>query len=218
MREKHRVTTKAILWDNDGVLVDTEQLYFRATREVLASVGIDLTREMYVDLFLVNGKGAWHLAEQAGITRTEVEMLRRRRNDVYRESLDGASILIDGVKEALDALSGRYVMGIVTSSEREHFDVIHRSSGILKYFDFVIASGDYRRHKPDPEPYQVAVARTGFDVSDCLAVEDSERGLASATQAGLECIVIPNQLTKAGDFRAARKILTSVRELPAVMI
>ena len=212
------MTTKAILWDNDGVLVDTEQLYFRATREVLASVGIDLTREMYVDLFLVNGKGAWHLAEQAGITRTEVEMLRRRRNDVYRESLDGASILIDGVKEALDALSGRYVMGIVTSSEREHFDVIHRSSGILKYFDFVIASGDYRRHKPDPEPYQVAVARTGFDVSDCLAVEDSERGLASATQAGLECIVIPNQLTKAGDFRAARKILTSVRELPAVMI
>ena len=56
--------TKAILWDNDGVLVDTEQLYFEATQQILQSVGIELTKEQYIELFLVQGKGAWHLAEE----------------------------------------------------------------------------------------------------------------------------------------------------------
>ncbi|HEU4390467.1 MAG TPA: HAD family phosphatase [Blastocatellia bacterium] len=212
------MTTKAILWDNDGVLVDTEHLYFRATRDVLASIGIELTVEMYVDLFLVDGKGAWHLAEQTGLTRNEVNLLRQRRNDAYKESLDGASTLIDGVNEALEALSGKFVMGVVTSSEREHFNIIHRSTGILDYFEFIIASGDYTRHKPDPEPYQVAVARTGFGTAECVAIEDSARGLASANRAGVECIVIPNQLTRTSDFSAARKILTSIHELPATLI
>jgi beta-phosphoglucomutase-like phosphatase (HAD superfamily) len=58
---------KAIFWDNDGVLVDTERLYFRATQHVLATVGIPLTKEQYIDLFLVQGKGAWHLAADKGL-------------------------------------------------------------------------------------------------------------------------------------------------------
>jgi hypothetical protein len=59
---------KAIFWDNDGVLVDTERLYFHATQHVLATVGILLTKEQYIALFLVQGKGAWHLAAEKGIS------------------------------------------------------------------------------------------------------------------------------------------------------
>ena len=66
--------TRAIFWDNDGVLVETEHLYFQATQEVFASIGIDLTRDDYVALFLVKGRGAWHIAEQRG----DVALLRQR--------------------------------------------------------------------------------------------------------------------------------------------
>lgn len=58
---------KAILWDNDGVLVDTERLYFRATKEILATVGVELSQEMYSDLFLAQAKGARHLAEDSKV-------------------------------------------------------------------------------------------------------------------------------------------------------
>src|SRR6202035_4781810 len=74
---------KAIFWDNDGVLVETEHLYFEATQQVLRSVGIDLTEEQYIELFLVQGRGAWHLAEERGIAPSDIERLRHERNEVY---------------------------------------------------------------------------------------------------------------------------------------
>jgi len=106
-------------------------------------------------------------------------------------------------------------MGIVTSSQRDHFDIIHTSTGLLRYFDFVVAAGDYTKFKPDPEPYVTAVARSGFSRSECIAVEDSERGLASALGAGIRCLVIPNDLTRAGCFEGAYKVLSNVKDVVA---
>src|SRR5438477_6566993 len=71
---------KAILWDNDGVLVETEHLYFQATQQVLGSVGIELSQEQYIELFLVQGRGAWHLAEEHGVAPSDIDRLRQERN------------------------------------------------------------------------------------------------------------------------------------------
>src|SRR6266496_4442810 len=103
-------SAKAIFWDNDGVLVDTEHLYFQATQDVLASVGIPLTRDDYVELFLVQGRGAWHVAEQRGIGPDEIERLRNERNVRYSDLLAQAPRLMPGVTQVLDALHGKYVM------------------------------------------------------------------------------------------------------------
>ena len=73
---------RAILWDNDGVLVDTEPLYFRATREILARVGVDLTQELYVEHLLKQGKGAWHLAAEKGAPPGEIDRMREERNAI----------------------------------------------------------------------------------------------------------------------------------------
>jgi beta-phosphoglucomutase-like phosphatase (HAD superfamily) len=74
---------KAIFWDNDGVLVDTERLYFLATQQVLATVGISLSKAQYIELFLVQGKGAWHLAAENGVSPSVIEQLRNARNTLY---------------------------------------------------------------------------------------------------------------------------------------
>ena len=206
---------KAILWDNDGILVDTEHLYFRATRQVLTSVGIILTEEMYVELFLVQGAGGWHLAEEKGIRPDEVGRLRNERNKLYLKLVSTEARVIDGVEEVLSELHGKYLMGVVTSSRREHFESIHRSTGLLKFFAFVLTGEDYTKHKPDPEPYLIAIGKTGFKKEECIAVEDSERGLISAAAAGLKCIVIPRGLTRSQQFKGAYKILGDIRELPA---
>jgi HAD superfamily hydrolase (TIGR01509 family) len=204
---------KAILWDNDGVLVDTERLYFRATQEVLASIGFELSEEQFVQLFLIESRGPWHLLQ--GYSTDEINTFRKKRNELYSQFLEKGKTLIDGVEEVLAELHGKYKMGIVTSSLKEHFEIIHRSSGVLKYFDFVVASGDYAKYKPDPEPYFVALQKAGVPAEECVAVEDSLRGVLSATAAGLRCYVVPHPLTRNSDFHQAYKILNNVKDLLA---
>jgi HAD superfamily hydrolase (TIGR01509 family) len=209
--------TRAVFWDNDGVLVETEHLYFQATQEALASIGIELTRDDYIALFLVKGRGAWHIAEQRGVSPADIERLRKDRNVRYSELLAQGPRLAAGVTEVLDALHGRYVMGVVTSSRKDHFDIIHRDTGLLKYFDFVLTAGDFTRVKPDPEPYVRAVERSGLPADACVAIEDSARGLESAKAAGISCIVVPTALTRQSDFAAADRVLGSIGELLTVL-
>lgn len=205
---------RALFWDNDGVLVDTERLYFLATRRVLATVGISLSQEQYVDLFLVQGKGAWHLAEERGFSPVAIQQMRDRRNQLYGTLLGQQPLVLPGVEDVLRALHETYVMGVVTSSRPDHFALIHQRTGLLRYFHFVLAAGDYAHSKPHPEPYRRAVERSGVPPEECMAIEDSQRGLTAATQAGIRCLVVPSALTRDGAFLGAHKVLTSLAELP----
>ena len=201
---------KAIFWDNDGILVDTERLYFKATRKVLAATGINLTREMYIEFFLTKGNGTWHLAKEKGFSSDAIDNLRKERDKLYARILEQDSKVIPGAKEVLENLYGKYLMGIVTSSRKDHFEIIHKSSGLLKYFDFILTGDDYKKFKPDPEPYLLAVEKSGFKNEECLAIEDSERGLISAKSAGINCFVIPSELTSNGNFSIADKVLENI--------
>jgi HAD superfamily hydrolase (TIGR01509 family) len=204
---------KAIFWDNDGVLVDTERLYFLATQRVLATIGVALTREQYIEFFLVQGGGAWHLAAQKGISAAAIQQLRHQRNVLYGKLLSQEHLVIDGVRDVLEALHKTYLMGIVTSSDPAHFEIIHRTTGLLPYFQFTLTSGDYKNSKPHPEPYLRALERSGCRKEECLVVEDSERGLIAAREAGLRCIVVPGELTRGQNFDGAYKVLQSLTEL-----
>lgn len=203
---------KAILWDNDGVLVDTERLYFRATREILARVGVDLTQDMFVEYLLKKGKGVWHLAAEKGIPPAGTDRMREERNARYSELLHEEDTVIEGVAETLPRLQ-QFDMGIVTTSRREHFDIIHRASGLLQHFAFVLTREDYEKSKPDPEPYLRGLEKTRVERSECIVIEDSKRGLTAATRAGLRCLVIPTELNRDDDFSEAYKVLNNITEV-----
>ena len=203
-----------VLWDNDGVLVDTEGLYFRACQTVLKTVGIDLTLEQFKEISLRRGESTFKLAEDRGIGDEEITCLRLQRDRLYVEFLRAQSCVIDGVEEVLRSLHGKVRMGVVTSTRREHFDIVHAGSGLTKYLDFVITHEDYEHSKPHPEPYLTALKRYGLRPQECIVVEDSERGLAAARAAGLECLVVLSEWTKDGDFREAHRVVKSIREVP----
>lgn len=204
----------AILWDNDGVLVDTETLYFEASRSVLAEMGFELTRERFVDLSLVQGKSAFEVAAERGLAPEEVAEGVARRNELYLERLKLGVPQLPGVRETLEALRGRVTMGIVTSSRGDHFHAIHSGSGLLELMDFWLVREDYRLSKPNPEPYLAAVERHGLDAAACVVVEDTERGLRAAATAGLRCLVIPHGLSAGSDFSLAHAVLAGVRDVP----
>jgi HAD superfamily hydrolase (TIGR01509 family) len=209
---------RAILWDNDGVLVDTERLYFEATRSVLAENGAELTVPIYKEFLLKRSEGAWHLATDAGVSEREIPRLRSERDRRYSELLSQESLVMDHAAETLRRLCPHFKMGVVTSSRREHFDIIHRTSGLLPFFDFILTREDYANSKPDPEPYLLALQHTAAAKAECLAIEDAERGLRAAKAAGLSCWVVPTILTSDGDFATADRVLTHIAEVADLLL
>lgn len=201
----------AILFDNDGVLVDTEALYFQANREVLATVGVDLDQAGYVEWFLREARGAWHLAEARGVPEATINDLRAQRDRRYAALIEEADVSIAGAADVVRALAGRYRLALVTSSDPNHLRAAHARTGLLALFPVILAKGDYERCKPDPEPYLRAMQRLNVPAERCLVIEDSERGLRAAKAAGLTCWVIPSTLTDTGRFDAADAILPDLQ-------
>jgi HAD superfamily hydrolase (TIGR01509 family) len=205
---------KALLWDNDGVLIDTEALFFQATRDVLIGAGIDLSRELYVEYALQKGQSCFDLAAARGWSASRISELRAQRDREYSALLLTGPGPMKHVRETLALLRRRFRMAIVTTSKAEHFHLMHRDSGLMEFFEFAITREDYEHSKPNPEPYITALNRLQLAAEECVAIEDSQRGLAAANGAGIRCIVVPSGLTEGGDFRKATKILDSLSALP----
>lgn len=204
---------KAIFWDNDGVLVDTEKLYFKASKLTFAKVGIDLTSEMYVEYFLKQSHGTWHLAKELDYSDETISELRNERNQLFSKLLETEIEIFDGAESILRELYGRVKMGIVTSSRKDHFEIIHKQTGFLKYFDYIVTSEEVKNTKPDPEPYLKALELSRMKKEECIVIEDSERGLRSAIAAGLKCYIVPTPLTINSDFSGAEKIVNNIKEI-----
>jgi HAD superfamily hydrolase (TIGR01509 family) len=201
-----------ILFDHDGVLVDTEFWYYKAAERALADVGFTLDKDRYVrDMNL--GLGTWVQPREAGIDEATINRQRDARNDYYREYLRTEAIEIEGVVEALGTLSGLVRMAIVTTAKRADFDLIHEKREIRQFMDFVLVREDYERAKPHPEPYLTGVKRFGASKEDVLVVEDSARGLSSAVAAGIDCATVYNDFTKNDDFSRAMYRIHALSEL-----
>ena len=208
---------EAILWDNDGVLVDTEGLFFQSTRETLAKAGIELTFEQFLDISMRQGRSAFQLAAGCGWTAEQIAGLKLERDRLYTEMLQQQTRVLLGVFETLRALHGRVRMVVVTSSQREHFEVMHAGTQLTDFFEFVLAREDFKETKPNPEPYLLALERLGLEAERCIAIEDSERGLTAARAAGLRCLVIPNDVTRNCNFQGATAVLPSAAEVLAAL-
>jgi HAD superfamily hydrolase (TIGR01509 family) len=201
---------EAVLWDNDGILVDTETLFFEFTRQAFAAAGAELSRERWIRSYLGEGIPSREIAKSLGIPAGEADRMLDERNEAYRRRLALGVPVRSGVRETLSALRGRVRMAVVTSSPRDQIDLIHRSTGLLEFFECVVTSDDCDRIKPAPDPYLAAVERLRVSPERCLAVEDSARGVASAAAAGIRCVLVPHELTApdagAGAYRVEPEI------------
>ncbi len=193
---------KFILFDNDGVLVNTEHLYFKSNVVILNSMGISLEEKRYREI-MIKGQSAFLLAEEKGFDNFTIEKFRDKRNELYQHYLCTEDIAIVGVKDVLSELNKKYNMGIVTSARRQDFDLLHKGRGIIENMDFILCSGEYKRSKPYPDPYLAGMKKFNAEKEECIIIEDSERGLQSAYKAGIDCVIVHNEFTVSHDFNHA---------------
>ena len=205
-----------ILWDNDGVLVDTEQWYFAATREAMAELGVDLPIDTYQQI-MIQGRSSWELALQAGVHPDRVRHGQERRDVLYQAYLRSEDLRIEGVLEVLAELAQHYQMAIVTTCKRRDFELIHRNRDLLQYMQFVLVREDYVESKPHPEPYLTALHKFSATPQQALVIEDSERGLRAARAAGIDCAVVDYHFTRSHDFSAAQYRLHKLTQLPQLL-
>lgn len=212
---------QALFFDNDGVLVDTEGLYFQASRSVLAELGIDLTHAAHLDISLRQGKSVFELALRAGIDEAELPALRAERDARYSKLLEAGVAPIRGVLETLGTLRERHQatqrrMAVVTSCLPHHFWQIHQDRSVVEHFDLVWTPDRYGPHKPDPEPYLTAAAELGVSPERGVAIEDSPRGVTSARSAGMYVIGMRSEFAgDAVDLGEADVVLNHMGELVA---
>ena len=208
---------KYILFDHDGVLVDTEFWYYKAGERALADIGLTLDKDQYLR-DMNQGLGTWAQARAAGIDEQTISRQREVRNDYYQGHLRTEAIEIEGVVETLAELSKYVRMAIVTTAKRVDFEIIHEKRQIRNFMEFVLVREDYKLAKPHPEPYLTGLRRLDAAKEETLVVEDSSRGLGSAVAAGIDCAIVHNDFTKAQDFSRATYRIRTLIELKDIIL
>ncbi|HWQ25471.1 MAG TPA: HAD family phosphatase [Chlorobaculum sp.] len=194
---------EAVLWDNDGLLVDSEALFFELTKRYFAEAGVVLEEEFWGIEYLGNAKHSFEIALELGLSPELAAPLLDRRNEAFIDRIRRPVNLMPTVRQTIESLSGQVRLGIVTGSPRDKLELMHGANGLLDRFDVIVTDDEVKNPKPHPEPYLKALESLGIEPEQCLAVEDSRRGLDSAHAAGISCIVVPNALTRVQRFDTA---------------
>ncbi|MDQ6817577.1 MAG: HAD family phosphatase [Actinomycetota bacterium] len=180
------------MFDLDGVLVDSEQLWNQAKEALVREAG-GHWREDAPETMIGMSSPEWsaYLRDQLGVQRDVREIDRdvvRRMEELYRVELP----LLPGAREAVRALHDRWPLGLASSSNREIIDLVLDLSGLADAFVATVSSEEVDRGKPAPNVYLEAARRVGVRPERCVAIEDSSNGLRAAVAAGMAVIAIPN--------------------------
>lgn len=186
---------RAILFDSDGVLIDSERLFFDATCCAFRRVDLELTAAQWAKWFLAEGRRTLEIAMLLGLARSKTDALIANRNELFWRLVDRSVPVFPGIREMLIDLAPHYRMAIVTGASREHFERVHQKTGLLDFFELAVTQDDYEAAKPSPQAYLIAMAKLALKPEECIAVEDSPRGASAAVAAGLRCFVVPTFLT-----------------------
>jgi len=205
---------RAVIFDMDGLLLDTETLWHGAEVELFRRHGGDFTWD---DKMAVMGTSfdqtAHYFSERLGASPAEGRALVAEMVEIMRESLTRQVEGRPGAIELVERLRGRIPLALASNSGRLLVDTALATAKLTDVFDAVISSDDVAHGKPAPDIYLLACERLGVSPAEALALEDSPTGIAAAKAAGLACIGVP-QFAET-DVSAADRVIDSLEELLA---
>lgn len=198
---------KAVIFDVDGVLVNTEALWEKAHRQALAESGVPVDREFYIQHGISRDPRKFYenafRANNKTLTESLFQKIHARRVALYGSYI--RSEKIPQVDQAVALVHRLYELekplGVASVVEKDELQALLRKIDVGKYFSVVVAGGEYGlRRKPEPDIYLKAAALLGVAPVDCVAIEDSQNGAIAAVAAGMTCLVVPNEFTKDHTF------------------
>ena len=184
--------TEAVVFDLDGLLLDTEQVWDEVREAITRERGGRWHDRAQADMMgMSSTEWSRYMHDDLGLREPPEELNRivvERMQERYRERLP----LIDGAVEAVRRIGARWPLGLASSSNRPLIDLALAAMGVAELFRATVSSEEVERGKPAPDVYVEAARRLGFRPEDVVAVEDSASGIRSAKAAGMRAIAIPN--------------------------
>lgn len=197
---------RAILFDHDGTLVDSEPAHFRMWVSVLARYGVSLTEQQYIAHYagVPNRASAIDVVRRFNLDVDPLEIARAKSTAAMKFLDDGAYPLMDGALAAITEFRRAGLsLAVVTGASAVGVHATFRANDLGRHFETVVSGDDVRENKPAPDCYLLALERLGLAASDCLALEDTRHGLQAARAAGIRCIALPTRLSRHHDFGGA---------------
>ncbi|MDA1349389.1 MAG: HAD family hydrolase [Chloroflexi bacterium] len=205
-----------LIFDFDGVVIDTETTEYSTWQEVFERFGQSLDRDVWSEI--IGGGVKWFdpiedLESLVG-PLPDRDGVRTRRRERNLDLIDANSVL-PGVLDYID--EARHMglkLGVASSSTREWVEGHLAKRGLLEYFGAIATRDQVSNVKPDPELYLTVVEGLGSKPDNAVAIEDSYHGVTAAKRAGLWCVAVPNPMTRDMDFDQADILLDSLSDLP----
>jgi HAD superfamily hydrolase (TIGR01509 family) len=206
-----------VIFDLDGVLLDSEDLQFKAYAIVLAEFGVTVSREEYGREWIAGGRGSEYAVATYRLPVTAAE-LRARKNPVYHRILQEEVRLMPGVVPALERLSACFPLAVATNSNAHDVGFALDRFSLQSHFRAVVTREAYDLAKPEPDAFRAAAAALGLEPRHCLVVEDTHKGVMAAHRAGCRCVAVPHAFTADNDFRLADRVLPSLDALSVELV
>lgn len=214
---------RAVLFDFDGVVVDSEPVHFRTFMHYLKPLGISVSEKRWYREFAGTGsKNIFTvLLGDVGITDEKtIDEYVEKRKKFYGSLIEKGEVKVKGgIKEFLEILKKRNVKtAVVSGGHRENIRTALSVLGLEKYFDAVIGSRDYKKRKPNPDAFLAGAEKLGVKPEECIAIEDSFSGFNSAARAGMKIVVIESPALEAIDTKRAAAVIKDFSEFPMELL
>jgi HAD superfamily hydrolase (TIGR01509 family) len=197
-----------VIFDMNGVITDDEDCHELATKKAFEKVGLEITPELYRKFCLgrTDSSAFRDLIETYELKHTGIGDLIAGKTQLYMHLVKDNLKIYPGIIDLIRELSTTYILALTTSSTFAEAQTVIEHLKLKKYFKVVITAKDVKKGKPDPEPYQLTLKKLGVAAEDCMVIEDSANGVASAKAAGIRCIAIANS-EKSENLRMADAIV-----------
>jgi len=214
---------RAVIFDFDGVITDSEILHLRAFNRVLGQYGVEITTKDYYKQYLGSTDfDCFRVLSDKhglGLDVQGIEKLVRQKNEVFEELAKTEGKIIKGVRGFLEILMDNNVrMAICSGSLLTEIELILGEAGLRNYFEVVVSAQEVKKFKPDPEGFLLALRKLNekghgpISAAECIVIEDSHWGLEAARRAGMHAVAVTNSYD-AEQLASAEQIVDNLSEL-----
>jgi HAD superfamily hydrolase (TIGR01509 family) len=212
--ENEKDMLEAVIFDRDGILINSEEIHIQSSLKALEKLGIkpDLFDKKLIIGRHPNDYGLDFLKKYAKFGFS-YDIFRKYQKEFYYDTIDNAPIFEEAIKLIKILHASKIPLGLATSSSKENTARFLDRTVLKKYFNAVTTFEDCTKRKPEPEPYIVTANKLQMNPKYCVAIEDTAIGVESAKRAGMKCIAIPNEYTANQDFSRADAVVNSAKEI-----
>jgi HAD superfamily hydrolase (TIGR01509 family) len=213
---------RALIFDFDGIIANTEPLHYAGLRKTLLEIGIDLQESDYYENYLgYDDRGciiAALTANRRAVEPSFLTALMKRKAEAYLESVKEHPVIFPGIPTFVRESSARHPLAIASGALRHEIEFILEQAGLRNEFRHIISAEDVTAGKPDPQPFLLALHALQracdpmLDAPSCLVIEDSLPGIRGAKAAGMKVLAVTNTHT-VQDLHEAHAVVSSVEDV-----